>query len=410
MQILCCPECKGRLEVRLATNTPRRGLKSGILLCVGCNKLVGRIVNFKADFMHFDGEDLQRKLRDAGSHSAATKTLQWEVVDEALPACDSRLEWNGFWEAWPDGSKVSHGCRGDRVKFQGDFVDVGVRLLRHPWSGRVLFCVDGRPVSELDLYAPEESVVTWIPIANDLDPGVHTVEIIPTGQKNPLSMASQVFFHELWITRPCEDEARPALGGVNRVLPFFPSVLELLNEVPSEGLILDCGCGDRILADPRYISVDCQPYQLPMVYADVQKLPFHTGTFDFVISQALLEHVPDPSRAVAEMIRVARPGGKIWSGMAFMQPVHAVPGHYFNATVWGLQELFSSIEILETSWFGEVSFTIDWLLKASGAAAQMDPLQYQSLMDQIKSLDSLVSYESLKAVASGVAVLARKPE
>jgi len=151
-----------------------------------------------------------------------------------------------------------------------------------------------------------------------------------------------------------------------------------------------------------------QQYQLPAVYADVLKLPFKTGTFDFVFSQALLEHVPNPFAAVEEMGRVTKPGGTIWAGMAFMQPVHAVPSHYFNATVWGIQELFRSLELLELSWFGELSHTIDWLLRAAGVVEQITTEDYHAIMDRVRALDPLVSYEALRAVASGVAVRARK--
>jgi hypothetical protein len=106
---------------------------------------------------------------------------------------------------------------------------------------------------------------------------------------------------------------------------------------------------------------------------------------------------------------VTKPGGKLWAGMAFMQPVHAVPGHYFNATAWGLQELFRAVEVEDVSWFGELSFTIDWLLRAAGVAEQVDAEEYRAIMDRIKDFDKLVSYEALRAVASGVAVRAHKP-
>jgi ubiquinone/menaquinone biosynthesis C-methylase UbiE len=44
---------------------------------------------------------------------------------------------------------------------------------------------------------------------------------------------------------------------------------------------------------------------------DVQALSFRDGTFDVCRAQRLLEHVPDPDRALAEMARVTRPGGRV---------------------------------------------------------------------------------------------------
>jgi SAM-dependent methyltransferase len=42
---------------------------------------------------------------------------------------------------------------------------------------------------------------------------------------------------------------------------------------------------------------------------DVQNLSFCDGRFDIVISQDLLEHVPDPTKGLREIYRVLKPGG-----------------------------------------------------------------------------------------------------
>jgi SAM-dependent methyltransferase len=45
--------------------------------------------------------------------------------------------------------------------------------------------------------------------------------------------------------------------------------------------------------------------------ADATALPFHAGRFDAVRCERLFMHLPDPEGALAEMLRVARPGGRI---------------------------------------------------------------------------------------------------
>jgi SAM-dependent methyltransferase len=45
--------------------------------------------------------------------------------------------------------------------------------------------------------------------------------------------------------------------------------------------------------------------------ADARALPFADAAFDAVRTERLLMHVPDVTRAVAEMVRVTRPGGRI---------------------------------------------------------------------------------------------------
>lgn len=41
-------------------------------------------------------------------------------------------------------------------------------------------------------------------------------------------------------------------------------------------------------------------------------LPFERGKFDFVMSTEAFHHFPDPKKAVCEMARVAKPGGKVY--------------------------------------------------------------------------------------------------
>lgn len=45
------------------------------------------------------------------------------------------------------------------------------------------------------------------------------------------------------------------------------------------------------------------------VQADLRKLPFDDKSFDFVYASHVLEHVDDDRRALAEIVRVLRPGG-----------------------------------------------------------------------------------------------------
>lgn len=51
--------------------------------------------------------------------------------------------------------------------------------------------------------------------------------------------------------------------------------------------------------------------ELSLCQADAECLPISSSSFDLVISRHLLWTLPDPERAIAEWMRVLRPGGRI---------------------------------------------------------------------------------------------------
>ena len=73
---------------------------------------------------------------------------------------------------------------------------------------------------------------------------------------------------------------------------------------------------------------------LPMVtqVADAENLPFADGTFDVVLSTFGVMFAPNHERAAAEMVRVARPGGRIglanWTPDGFIGELFRVIGRF----------------------------------------------------------------------------------
>jgi ubiquinone/menaquinone biosynthesis C-methylase UbiE len=65
-----------------------------------------------------------------------------------------------------------------------------------------------------------------------------------------------------------------------------------------------------------------RPFHFTVV--DVQAIPYPEGSFDAVIANFILQHVPDRARALAEIRRVLRPGGRFYAatfGRAHMREV-----------------------------------------------------------------------------------------
>lgn len=188
--------------------------------------------------------------------------------------------------------------------------------------------------------------------------------------------------------------------------PYPARFIELLGQV-GDGLVLDCGSGGR----PDFVEwrnvVLCEyvPHPLNTVQADALALPFRDDTFDLVLSQATLEHVTDPQQAVREMTRVLRPGGRLYIEVAFMQPLHQDPWHYFNVTPHGLDHLCRDLDIIEKGAFGTLADQFDWMLREVDA----DP----AIANRIVALAAAIDADGVDAahrrrVASAVSVLAVK--
>jgi SAM-dependent methyltransferase len=80
--------------------------------------------------------------------------------------------------------------------------------------------------------------------------------------------------------------------------------------------------------------------------ADAQALPFPGGSFDGVIANHMLYHVPDRPQAFAAIRRVLRPGGRLFAatnGAAHMQEVDDLLRRFDPARPsWRLGEQFSA--------------------------------------------------------------------
>ncbi|MCA0029724.1 MAG: class I SAM-dependent methyltransferase [Mesorhizobium sp.] len=114
-----------------------------------------------------------------------------------------------------------------------------------------------------------------------------------------------------------------------------------------EKLFLDAGAGFRPVYYRNVVNLEIVPYVTTDVLAVLEKMPFKDESFDYVISNAVLEHVRDPFAAAREMVRVLKPGGEMFVHVPFLQPYHGYPHHYYNMTKDGLRSLFDrDMEVL----------------------------------------------------------------
>lgn len=103
---------------------------------------------------------------------------------------------------------------------------------------------------------------------------------------------------------------------------------------------LDFGAGDRRLHE-RLLSLDVEDNGKVDVVYDGRQLPFADGIFQVVVSQEVLEHVPDPFAAVREMGRVLAVGGIVYCQLPFQIGYHPCPKDYWRFSHEGIAQLFA---------------------------------------------------------------------
>ncbi len=108
-----------------------------------------------------------------------------------------------------------------------------------------------------------------------------------------------------------------------------------------DGLALGIDISEPMLA--RAVRAQAGP-QVGFLRADAQRLPFRDQTFDAVLSIAMLQLIPKPSAALAEMARVLRPGAR----MAVMVPTARRAGALTRLLPDGGAHFFTEDEIGDT--------------------------------------------------------------
>jgi len=130
-----------------------------------------------------------------------------------------------------------------------------------------------------------------------------------------------------------------------------------MKDIANQHVVLDVGGGERfgkwlapyrsLFADTDYRTFDYDASTGADVVGDIHAIPLPDASVDGIICSSVLEHVRDPLKAMDELTRILKPGGKIFFYVPSMYPYHARKGHYpdywrfFEDTV---QELFVPYE------------------------------------------------------------------
>jgi ubiquinone/menaquinone biosynthesis C-methylase UbiE len=122
------------------------------------------------------------------------------------------------------------------------------------------------------------------------------------------------------------------------------------------------------------------------VQADSERLPFAAGSFDVVTCANSFHHYPHQERAVAEMHRVLRPGGRLllidgyrdslWGWFIYDVCVAGVEGDVHHASSYWLRTLFAQaglLAITQKIFRGPAPFLLTEASAAASAAALPAP-------------------------------------
>jgi SAM-dependent methyltransferase len=119
-----------------------------------------------------------------------------------------------------------------------------------------------------------------------------------------------------------------------------------------EPRILSVGTGELHYDHPGVVHTDVAFGKHVDCICDAHDLPFADGEYDLVIACAVLEHVADPQRCVAEFHRVLRPDGMVYAVTPFLQPVHMAAYDFTRFTFVGHRRLFRYFDDIESGVMG----------------------------------------------------------
>lgn len=133
---------------------------------------------------------------------------------------------------------------------------------------------------------------------------------------------------------------------------YFSFLYEIVNqELETFDSILEVGAGaaiSEIFLKQPIVRTDILPFNEFNVLGDcaMERLPFKDSSFDAVLAFDSIHHSDQPSKAILELLRVIRKGGKIIIVEPFVSPLSYLPYKIFHyeETSWNFKEQ-GSIEL-----------------------------------------------------------------
>lgn len=166
-------------------------------------------------------------------------------------------------------------------------------------------------------------------------------------------------------------------------------------------------------ADVDLISFDIYVSQHVQFVGDGHAMALADETVDGVVVQAVLEHVLEPTKVVAEIRRVLRPGGIVYADTPFLQHVHEGAYDFTRFTDSGHRYLFRQFELIDSGTVAGAGtvlrWSIDYFVRALTRSTRLGRVA-GLLFFWLSSLDRLLDPRHSLDGASSVYFLGRKTE
>lgn len=193
----------------------------------------------------------------------------------------------------------------------------------------------------------------------------------------------------------------------------------LLRERSEEPVVLVIGGGsvghgaDALYQDPaiRIIAFDIYASDTVQFVADAHAIPLANASVDGVVIQAVLEHVLEPERVVAEIWRVLGDRGLVYAETPFLQQVHEANYDFTRFTMSGHRYLFRRFEDVETGVCGgagvQLLWSIDYFSRALFRSRRVGKA-FKLAFSWVQLADKIIPDTYASDTASGSFFLGRK--
>jgi SAM-dependent methyltransferase len=174
------------------------------------------------------------------------------------------------------------------------------------------------------------------------------------------------------------------------------------HEVGPEGRVLGVDMTEAMIAKARGNAAKLGYDNVEFREGPIEQLPVDSGSIDAVISNCVLNLVPDKGKAFAEMLRVLRPGGRfcvsdIVATGELPAPVRDVAALYVGCVAGAMAE-DSYLGLLETTGFQDVRV----------AEARPIPLSDEALAGSMSATD-IAAFRASGVTLKSVTVLGARP-